>query len=192
VATRTFYTSGSSGPAPILNAILGGYGYHSGTCLPETIRSVSTMNNEQWFSRIWVPPGNPITKVGSFAIRTAGVVGAGGLNGFAIYSDDGTLLWSSATDNALWTVAGERTKPVTPSIAAQPTGTWYRVAMSVQGYSTPPGTIYANLGDAAVLSDLCSYRARYRGTSATTWPASINPATDLATTSGYMVPLYLG
>jgi hypothetical protein len=167
-----------------------GYGYHSAACPLETATQQSTIS-EQWFSRVWVPAGNAITKVGVF-LRTAGTFSSTGLNGFAIYSDAGGLLWSSTSDDTMWTVAGEVSKAVTPNIAAQAAGTWYRVALSVHGYSPPPNFPFANFAGVSVLSDAGNYRSRYKQVAYSAWPSSFSPGVDLQGTAGFMVPMFLG
>lgn len=182
-------------PASVTTAVapafpLAGYGYHSASALLDSVTKNSTIS-EQWFARVWVPAGAVIAKVGAF-VRVGGTVGAGGLNGFAIYSDAGILIWSSASDDTMWAAAGEVSKAVTPNIAAQLGGTWYRVAISVRGYSVAPSFPFVDFVDVSALSDAGNYRSRYRAAAYSAWPATVTPATDLQATLGYMVPLFLG
>lgn len=144
--------------------ILGLYGFHSASAHISSFRSEFGQNNEIWIARVLVRAGRAINKIGTF-VKTAGVLGVGGTNGFAIASDDGSsLLFSVDTDN-LWESAGLVSVNLGGSaIPAQPVDTFYRVQLSVQGYSTAP-IVLLNQGDHAVLSEYQG-RARFANASA--------------------------
>jgi hypothetical protein len=184
VASRTFYPA--SGPAPVTDAVLAAYGYHSATVDPHTCHDNSAMQ-EAWWCDVWVAPGRAITKIGT-VVRTAGVLGAGGFNGFAIYDAGGNPLWSSANDDALWTVAGLASKSLGASaIPPATTLTRYRCALASRGYTTPPVMHYTVTSTSLVDS---VRQAFYNTISA--WPGAINPATYGLSTGGYKPLIMLG
>jgi hypothetical protein len=185
VATRTFYPA--SGPAPVTDAALAAYGFHSTTVDPATCHDSSTMQ-EAWWCDVWVAPGRAITKIGS-VVRTAGVLGAGGFNGFALYDAAGNPLWSSVNDDALWTVAGLASKSLGGSAIPPATAlTRYRCALASRGYTTPPVMHYTVTSASLVDS---ARQAFYNG-AISAWPGAINPATYGLSTGGYKPLIMLG
>lgn len=154
--------------------------------------------NEQWFMRILVRAGRQINLVKTL-VRTAGTAGAGGLNGFSLYSDDFTTkLWESASDDTMWLAAGEVSKAVTGSLAGltnrtPAVDTWFRVSISARGHTAAPGFPFANFSGSSALTDAGNYRCRYRAATAySAWPASIVPASDLAGVTGFVPPVLIG
>lgn len=171
--------------------ILALYGYHSCTSHISSFRSEFGQNNEIWIARILVRAGRAISKIGTF-VKTAGTLGGGGTNGFAIASDDGSTLLFSVDNDNLWTSAGEVSVNLGGSaIAAQTTDKYYRVQMSVHGYSAAP-SVLLNQGDHAVLSD---YQGRARFANASVGYQSgggYNPVTFGTSTGGFYPLIMLG
>jgi len=173
------------------------YSCHACNYDPFMARDNSTIN-EQWFMRIPVRAGRQINLVKTM-VRVAGTAGAGGLNGFSLYSDDfTTLLWNSVSDDTMWLAAGEVSKAVTGSLAGltnrTPTvDTWFRVSISARGHTAAPNFPFANFSGSSALTDAGNYRCRYRAATAySAWPASIVPATDLAGVTGFVPPALIG
>ena len=166
------------------------YGYHSTTVDPDACKQEFSQSNELWIARVYVPPGLAIAKIGTF-VKTAGVLGAGGTNGFAIVSDDGQTLHYSTLDDNLWTVAGERSKLLGGSaIAAQPVGKYYRVQIGVHNYTTPP-LMNLSVGSAQTTED-ANKRVRLGTNMAAGFQsgAGYNPLT-FGTSAGGAVPLIM-
>lgn len=173
------------------------YDCHTANVDPFACRDNSTIN-EQWFMRILVRAGRQINLVKTF-VRVVGTAGAGGLNGFALYSDDfSTLLWNSVSDDTLWTTAaGEVSKAVTGAVVGltnrTPTvDTWFHLGISARGHTAAPNFPFANFSGISVLTDAGHYRCRYRAAAYSAWPASIVPATDLAGVAGFVPPVLIG
>jgi hypothetical protein len=171
---------------------LAGYGFHSASCLPESVTTPSTIAG--WHLRVWVPPNQEITKVG-MPVTTAGTLGAGGLNGFAIYSDDGSVkLGETDNDDTLWSVFGMRTATVATPIAALTTGRFVRVLVNVEGYADAPWVGYAlTVGDIGLtLNGPAAGSRRSAFTSSlSSWPSTIAPD-SLGTASNYLPFVVLG
>lgn len=172
------------------------YGCHTANFDPFMARDNSVIN-EQWFMRILVRAGRQINTVKT-DVRVAGTAGAGGLNGFALYSDDfTTLLWNSVSDDTMWLAAGEVAKAVTGALAGltnrtPAADTWFRVGISARGHTAQPNFPFANFSGSSALTDLGSYRCRYRAAAYSAWPASIVPATDLSGVTGFVPPVLIG
>lgn len=170
---------------------LGLYGYHSATAHISSFRTEFGQNNEIWIARILVRAGRAITKIGTL-VKAAGVLGVGGVNGFALATDDGSSLLFSVDNDNLWTTSGDVSVSLGgASIAAQPNDVFYRAQMSVQGYSTPP-TMLLNQGDHAVLSDFLG-RARFANASAGfQGGGAYNPLTFGTSTNGFYPFIMIG
>lgn len=172
------------------------YDCHAVNVDPFACRDNSTIN-EQWFMRILVRAGKQINLVKTF-VRIAGTAGAGGLNGFALYSDDfTTLLWNSASDDTVWLAAGEVSKAVTGAVVGltnrTPTvDTWFHLGVSARGHTVAPSFPFANFAGISALTDAGHYRCRYRAAAYGAWPASLVPATDLAGVAGFVPPVLIG
>lgn len=141
-------------------------------------------------ARVWVPANNAISSVSAY-VQAVGTLGAGGTNGFAVYTDSGTLVSSTTSNNNLWTSTGWRTGTFSSAIAAQNTGRFVYVCLLVVGYSADPNILFHSLS-----SDLMNgpspgttgKRAFYDGGGNTNFPASFNPAT-IGTTHTF-IPLF--
>lgn len=127
--------------------------------------------------RIWVPAGKAINTI-SALVQSAGTLSGGGVNGFGLYSDAGTLVTQTVSDNNLWTSTGWRTASFSSAVAAQSTGRFIYVGVLVNGYSSAPDLRWHNCG-----SDLLvgagvgvTNRRSFYDAGHTTFPASFNPA----------------
>lgn len=170
--------------------VLSLFGYHSSVQPIGTYRNSFGQNNEIWIAWIMVRAGRPINKISTF-VSAAGVLGAGGNNGFGIATANGSALLYSVIDNNLWDTQGLREKSLGASaIPAQPVDTAYRVELSVAGYSTPPTMCLST-----ALSSLSDYQgwARY-GNAAGGFQGggAYNPVTFGGTTGGNWPLIMLG
>lgn len=135
--------------------------------------------------RIWVPANNAITNLSAY-VSTAGTLAAGGVNGFAIYTDAGSLVAQSATDNSLWASTGWRTKALSSVIAAQAADRFVYGCFLVSGYSGSPHILWNSTQDGVVGSSPGGTNKRsFYLTGQSSFPASFNPAT-VGTTNGFM------
>lgn len=169
---------------------LSGRGYHSASVELGSVRASSSF--AAWHTRIWVPATKAITKVG-MVITAAGTLGAGGLNGFAFYADDGaTKLGESLDDDNFWAVTGERSVNMQANIAAQSTGRFVRCLANVEGYSVGPSVAFAQAQHSAVFNGSATLQRRSAFTSpVSSWPATINPDT-LGTPTEFLPLIFLG
>lgn len=168
---------------------LSAYGFFTASGPIEGFTSSSTAGGI-FFVRVYVPAGNAINGAATI-VKTAGTVGAGGENSFAIYEDNGTFDVSSTTDNTLWSTAGWVSKAFPTPVAASNVDRFVWVGLITTGYSSPPYIMY-NVqgggvpGTAGGGYNLPSHRRSFYSGSASSWPASINPATYGSDPSGYM------
>jgi hypothetical protein len=178
--------------APQIPADLIGLGFHASNIPLYVARTVSTIGNETWYARVLVRRGQPIGRIATWRSKsTSAALGAGGLNGFALWSGDATtLLASTVSDDAMWLPTGKIVKPIA-GVATPAVDTFYWVAAHVNGYSTPPEFDFQNLSDSGPASD-AGYMSRYKGGSLTVWPASFNPDVDLTSGGGYVLPILVG
>jgi hypothetical protein len=123
------------------------------------------------WQRVRVPQGTPITGAAMF-VESAGSTPGGGIQGFAVYEEDGTLAGSSTTDNAIFTSTGWRSKALTTPIAAQPDGRFVYVAFVSNLGSAPTLTSAA---DAKALNGAVGggNRRCFYAASVTSWPGTI-------------------
>ena len=143
---------------------------------------------EVWTSRLLIKAGKAFNTIGTF-IKTAGVVGAGGQNGFAIYSDDGATEIFRFVLDSLWTTAGPVVVPLGgASIPIQATDKVYLAHMNVRGYSSLPDVLFYQ-GPAA-LGEGASKRFRYGPSAFPTAP--YDPLAFGSSTGGYMVFMAAG
>jgi len=129
------------------------------------------------FTRVFVPAGSAITAVGT-VVSGVGTLGAGGLNGMAVYDDTGVLLASSANDDNMWLSTGWLFKTLTSSIPAQGSDRFVWAAMSCQGYTGFPDIQYMATDPAIIAGG--GYLVTTRRSIFIvigSWPASFNPAT---------------
>lgn len=146
-----------------------------------------------YYVRVFVPAGKAINAIGT-CVYVAGTVGAGGLNGYAIYTDAGVLVTSTPNDDNLFTATGWAIKVLASPIAAQTSDRFVYCALSSKGYSSSPQVPYV-VGSPAYLNGggygvTGGRRSFY--TFDSSWPASFNPTTYGDSTSGYMPLVALG
>lgn len=136
-------------------------------------------------ARVFVPAGRPIIGAGT-VVHIAGTVGSGGDNGFAIYTDAGSLVASTSPDNTLWTADGWRTKAFSSPIAAQTSDRFVYAVIGVYGYSSLPFILYCTIGPGSGSALSGGYnvttRRNFYNSSTPSWPASFDPATYGSTT----------
>lgn len=166
------------------------YGFFSMSTLPELVNQGSSdSSGDAFFVRMWVPAGQAINGVSTY-VKTAGTVGGGGVNGFAIYTDAGVLVDSTPSDNTLWSTIGWRSKAFSTPIAAQSSGRFVYTAFLINGYSGGPTMSFSTIADAqfGILSGgytgVTSRRVFYQ-TGLSAFPSSFNPAT-FGTTTGFI------
>lgn len=164
------------------------YGYKTGSTDIEAVDGTATLG-DAFFAKVFVPQGMEINKIGTI-VKTAGTVNAGGLNGFAIWSEDGqTQIFTSSTDN-IWTTNGDVSVNLGgAAIAAQSTDKTYICAIASKGYSVAPVMLF-NVID-PILTDGPPLRRSWYS-SDTAWPAAINPATHGNAAGGYVPLILLG
>lgn len=167
---------------------LSAYGFFTATDEITRSSTISSLD-KAFFARVFVPAGKPITAFGAL-VSSAGTVGAGGLNGFSVYTDSGTLVASTPNDNTLWQSTGWVTKALSSPIAASANDRFVYAALSVEGYSGQPNICYSQT--AVYLTDVGGgYQVSHRRSfpiSISSWPASFDPATYGNSAGGY-IPL---
>jgi hypothetical protein len=139
-----------------------------------------------------VKAGDPITAAGVF-LNSPGTLGAGGLNGFAVFSDDGqTLLGSTPTDNNLFATGGWRFKDMSVQIPEQDTDRFVQVLIAHNGYDVSPSTPYTIIGGTGTATYSVfsggynnSGHRRSAFASISSFPSSLDPATH-GTLTEYM------
>lgn len=167
--------------------------------------TVSTINGEVWGARVIVEAGNPIN--GVFTVRAANgdqsgspavVVGLGGLNGFALFAEaaGGTAAGAkladtgaAGTDDSIWMAEGVVDRVLT-GVPTPTVRTAYWVLVSVRGYSGPPYFSFFNFGGGNN-SHTAQFYGKYKAGGFTAWPATLTPATDLASGAGFVLPVGL-
>lgn len=165
-----------------------GYGFFTATEVPTSCHDVSSTGvGSVIIARIWIPAGNAIASASAF-VQNAGTLGAGGTNGFAIYTDAGVLVDQTTSNNNLWTSTGWRTGTFATPIASQSAGRFVYVALLVVGYSGDPTLIWNNTHESMVGPGISSSNRRsfYNG-GQFSFPASFNPA-SYGTVNSY-IPL---
>lgn len=174
---------------------LSAYGFFTASTSIETATGNGTLGGA-YFARVYVPAGNAIHGVATI-VRNVGTVGAGGENSFAIYEDNGTFDVSSTSDNAMWATAGWVFKTFASPVAASNTSRFVWVGLMANGYTAAPNIIY-NVQGGAITGvsgggyNMPSHRRAFYQSSATSWPASFNPATYGNDPMGYVPFVGLG
>lgn len=172
---------------------LEGYGFHSATCAGTEAMTQSSWSS--WHTRIWVPANKDIVKVGMVVV-IAGVVGAGGLNAFAVYSDSGqSLLGQTPDTDNFWATAGLRELTLLSAVAAASSGRFVRVIANIDGYNSAPSVPYctpaesggATLNGTGSLQRRTAFKSAYIGS----FPATIDPDT-LGTPTNFLPFILLG
>ena len=131
-----------------------------------------------FFARIFIPANQAINAVGMY-ITTAGTLGAGGENSFAVYDDSGTFVASTPSDNNLWTATGWRSEAFSSPIAAQGVDRFVYVSPLVNGYSSGVNTLYFTTRTQVTegMVGFTNKRRSFFQSTLAAWPASFDPAT---------------
>lgn len=158
---------------------LEGYGFIASSIPVESANQSSSVGN--WMVRIWVPSGKTISKVGLYIINTNGTPPSSGYNGFAVYTDAGDLLQNTgATDNNLWQTAGWKLKSLASPIAAESSGRFVRVGISIENASAD--ILYVSHGGYTTVyngGEITTHRRVYVAPTRTPqFPATISPDTE--------------
>jgi len=165
------------------------FGAHSSNVPLSSINAKSTINNEAWFGQVIVRAGAPLAFAKALRSAATATHNITGNNGFAIWNASASsLLWSSASDDLMWETTGVVSKAVT-GIATPSADTTFWMAVSCRGYSVAPEFGFVNLASTGTFGD---FFARYKGGGYTAWPSSFNPATDLTSGTGFILPLMIG
>jgi len=135
------------------------YGFFTASAPIEACNGNSTMGS-LFFARIRIPAGKAITKA-ALVVTSAGTVGSGGNNCFAVYDDDGNFVAQTPADDTLWASTGWRTATFTTPIAAQATDRFVYVTSYVVGYSGTPSQVYNTVGDTALYAGPLRRRSFY-------------------------------
>ena len=154
---------------------------------PANFRDPSPMGTNGWIVAIYVPAGAPITGC-VVGVHTAGTLGAGGNNGFAIYDASGTKIGETPNDDALFQTTGVRTKALNSVIAAQATGRLVYVELRREGWTSEPSFSFLQTAAGSGFFDggWPSGIRRSFILGGTGHPASINPASTGSSGGGYM------
>lgn len=168
------------------------YGFIAASDSVASFTTTSGLAN--FYVRVPVPKNRPIAVVATVVIG-AGTLGAGGLNGYSVYSDAGALLGSTVSDDALWSTPGWRVKALSATIPGQGADRFVIVGMTVNGYVVAPSIPYIVMGPSSGDglgggNGVTNRRSFFTGGIAS-WPASINPATE-GTTSNYLPLVAIG
>lgn len=152
-----------------------------------TFRDNSTLGASSWYVRMLIEAGDTISTCYT-AIHSAGTLGAGGENSFAIYTDAGVLVAQTVTDDALWSSTGVRIKALAAPIAAQTSDRYILVGIRVTGYAVGPSFAFLTGSANTLIYDGLFPSAKRRSFTGTgsTWPASFDPATHGGASGGYM------
>jgi len=139
--------------------------------------------------RVFVLPGKAIESVGTW-LKSVGVLGAGGENGFVIYNDACTVEHFRIDDDTLWTTAAGAVNALlgASAIPAQGSEIAYRVGINVRGMSTPPDFPFVALP--ASFSEGAQKRCRFGGSTFPSVP--FDPLTFGSPVGGYIPFVALG
>lgn len=166
---------------------LAAYGAKASSCAIDSVQTVTTIA-QMYFTRIFVPAGVPITKVGMFIAEALAAPSAD--DKFVLYSDTGVMIGQTLGDITLW---GTRQtwafrSLITP-IAAASADRYVYAAFFVTDPSSGK-TAYAKLADGITFggSGVVNRRAFFQDIAAP--PASIVPTSD-GNTSTSFIPLML-
>lgn len=185
-------TSDGSGSVYPLRA----YGFSSVSGDIGTFQTNSTLGS--WRVRMYVPAGELAVAAGVF-INTVGTVTTGGVNGFALYTDDGqTRIGTTPSDDNLYTVGGWVFKDFDTGLTDNPDGQFVQLLIAINGYSVPPSVPFAQVGGTgtatySVFSGGYVVLGHRRSAiaSLSSFPASFDPATH-GTLTEYIPLVALG
>ncbi len=150
-----------------------------------------------WRVSMFLPAYKQITAI-AWPILTAGTVGAGGLNAFSVWSDDGqTMLGSTATDDTLWNSAGAvHSKALQSTVAATGADRFLWLRANVNGYSSAPYFCCAITAGAdgtgqSINGGAGKKRVAYFN-GASSWPSTFNPDTEGTITNYLPLAFFVG
>lgn len=157
---------------------LGAYGFFAASGPIESFNAQSTLINGNFFARIFVPAGKAIHAVAAI-VTQVGTLGAGGLNCFALYDDNGAFVASTPVNNSQWASLGWSIGEFASPIASQSTDRFVYVTGIVAGYSSPPYIAYDVVSYQAMLYggyNMPNHRRAFYGNDTTIMP-SFSPTT---------------
>jgi hypothetical protein len=176
------YVDGGTGAWTTLPASGGGageavpiteYGLIAATVHPDSC--TANGSTASGAARIWVPAGNIITGVWKF-LHDVGSGFDDGLNGFALYSDDGDFIVASADNHAIW-ASGAHTWSQVPfgsTVPAESAGAFYWLGWSIK-IENGPKFIYADrLEGLANIGGNRRLVGNLSGTYGSSWPSTID------------------
>lgn len=171
------------------------YGFHSASDDPAVFTGASTIPDAgAFYARIYVPAGKAITVVAAM-VKTAGTLGAGGRNGFAVFDDTGAQLGTTPDDNNLWLSTGWVIKALSTPIPAATTERFLFGGAGCAGYTVAPNIAYLTNGNTAIITgggyNVTNHRRAFYDAS-TSWPASFNPASYGTDPGGYLPLICFG
>jgi hypothetical protein len=127
---------------------------------------------------MYIPPGVTVAKVTRYITHNGAGLTEIGLNGFAIYSDDGSTRLAQTGNTEIWLTAGMGDISFTLPLASSTSGRWVWLAFAVNN-SVSINTLYSNTPHATVLNPPGFRRAIWSlgATYGSSWPATVNFAT---------------
>lgn len=175
-------------PRPVFPLSAYSSGWHSGSINLDDARDNGSVG-EVWLMRVFVAAGEPINTIGSF-LKSSGILGAGGQNGFVIYNDDCTVEHFRVVDNTIWT---SPPGPVNRSLGAssipsQGSEIAYRIGFNVRGMSQAPDIPFLALPSS--FTEAAQKRCRFGESVFPSVP--FNPLTFGVGVSGYVPFIVLG
>ncbi|GLZ36204.1 hypothetical protein Lesp02_83910 [Lentzea sp. NBRC 105346] len=162
------------------------YGLVAANDNPARFRDPSPLGTNGWWTAIFVPAGKALTTCWCM-VHSAGTLGAGGENGFAVYDITGAQLGTTPSDSSLFTSTGVRGKALSAPVAASTSRRVVFMELRREGWSVEPSFAFqtgpsgAGAYDGGWPSGI--RKSFYAG--GTGHPASINPATHGSPTGGY-------
>lgn len=144
------------------------------------------------YCRVLIPAGSAIAKFAA-RVSVAGVTKGSNINSFAVYTDAGVLVDSTADDAALFASTGWQSKSLGTPIAAQSTDRYVYIGIAHGFTGTVPSVLYntvvhATFTDGTSVFGTAIPRRCFFSTGVTAWPASITPASH-GSTSGQFIPV---
>lgn len=156
---------------------------------PAGFGNVSTVNAQDWYTRLWVPAGLTVSGI-YLAITSAGTWDAAtDGNRLALFDGAGAFVDQIPIDNTYWQTAGWRGAALSGgTIAAQTSGRFVYAAAKIRGYAgAPPGFAFANFAtDRAYqyTGPTTTARRTFFTAAGATFPASVDP-TSTGSVTGF-------
>lgn len=179
----------SSGPGSTFP--LTHWGLGAATADPSGLMLSSQMSNGQiFYSRIWIPAGTAITNLYAGVTSAGTHDGATAGNGLGLFTDTGTFIDRTPSDNTVWTAAGWRGGALSlGTIAAQGAGRYVYAGILMVGMTV--AAAYAFPSDAndwtfQITGPALTQRRTFYTGGNVAFPASVNPVTGGGgTATGY-------